>query len=810
MFLFGLSIAAETTTRRVDVFIDEDLYRDTEVLEGLLDYIDVIEKLYPFKLRIKSFPPALVLDKSTLKFKEGSSAESLREEIRKSWQDESSGELAGAMLIGNLPFAKMEFFVREDTYPAMPGDGKIIRYLTWTPDLYFMDLDGIWVDELFADGCVEGGSCPEVVYGSNGILDLHYRKDGVLATDTFDIWVTRINPYGEARSLNSQEWNNQLQNYDSAYMPEVKKLLLRWLDKARKQHLKNEPDSDKSLLVHAEPLVLRKEYYPDVNFIRDLADMYNETDVIIQNGAKDYLLPIQKDYDWVVYHGHSSDKGLMNGASVEDFEVPFEVTPRLFDLVSCSSMRYVTQDWKSFDRSIGQAHLFRTLNGGVSVIGAMKTTGGYQDEEYLYSLLQKGEFLGDAVHKWANHRALVFDISKYPQEIYDWFYSHGLFGDPFIRLKVNRKNVKKDEFPKNIALHSIYDMVISGMSKCYDSPEGVGMCNIVSESQAEDFTVRLFNSVEVGNIYSKGKVSVENNSKIKNLVVYNSFNDADISIDKTVSYDMITYMNPARWDDSVEKRETLEVFSTDSCHDVTVEQDSMYVLTAGECINSLNLDEFANLTIPAGKFYIGSLYIGVGSKVYFSKPGYSSVMHVKGVFGWNGHATPVDSTVSFETIAKGFKVYLYDKDKYSKIGGRFCGTVYAPGNSIGLRGINAYGSFLGDGIEVSESKVYYVPFEPIDDGLTPIKFAQEKPSVVSNGARIASFNRHEISLEVGEAGAYSISVMNMLGQEVASFKIDASVGRNTVNWNPSNLAKGRYIVSLKHGTRAESKLFLLK
>ena len=113
--------------RRAEIYIDEDLYKDADVLAAAQKYAGAVEKEFNFKIDIKSFPAALVLDSTTLstspKFKQKSTAAELKAAIKESWEDKSKTPLAGVILIGNLPFARMEYFAREsDGRAAFPGD----------------------------------------------------------------------------------------------------------------------------------------------------------------------------------------------------------------------------------------------------------------------------------------------------------------------------------------------------------------------------------------------------------------------------------------------------------------------------------------------------------------------------------------------------------------------------------------------------------------------------------------------------------------------------------------------------------------
>ena len=148
-------VSLNAVTRRAEIYVDEDLYKDNEVLAAVQKYVGAVEKNFNFKIEIKSFPVAFVLDSSTLNsdnpsFKVKTPAAELKAAIKKSWEDKSKEPLAGVILIGNLPFAEMEYFVKtSDGKFAYPEDaGPYTNYQRWVADFYFMDLDGEWRDEI--------------------------------------------------------------------------------------------------------------------------------------------------------------------------------------------------------------------------------------------------------------------------------------------------------------------------------------------------------------------------------------------------------------------------------------------------------------------------------------------------------------------------------------------------------------------------------------------------------------------------------------------------------------------------------------
>jgi len=788
------------TLRRAEIYVDEELYKDSEVLDAVKKYAGAVEKNFNFKIDIKSFPVALVLDSSTLdsnnpSFKTKTPAAELKAAIKKSWEDKSKEPLAGVILIGNLPYAEMEYFVKvSDGRYAYPEDeGPYTNYQRWVADFYFMDLDGEWRDEITGINCLNRDKCDRLERKPNGILDAHYDKNGELGSDDFEIWVSRVNPYGEAREHTAAGWNKQLHNYDTDYFPKVKDFLLHWLSKAYNQQIKTSRP-DKALYTYSSRTDLRSSDFAMVNYINNLSNIYNEVDVMWEADNRKYLDYISRDYDWVFHIGHAMETYFESGVKIEDFDTLVHVNARVFDLYSCNAARTVVFEGNAYDRNIALAHIFRTSGGGVTVIGNTKTGGGYQDNDYFYKQLEKN-MLGDAYLQWVNHRTLVFEAAKHAKDVYEWFYPYGLFGDPFIRLKADREKVKEDEVPKNIALHAFNDFNISG--KCYDETQGKdGRCNVICGSTAKNYCAGVHGSAEIGTIYGKGGLVLQGISSAKNVSIYNSFENADLNIFANVQYNYVAYKNPKRWNAEFDFKEPLPEFPAVGCKDMTVDKE--YTLVDGACVKNLTVKSSGTLVIPQGEFFVENVKMEKGSKYKFAKPGYYSAMHVKKGFAWD--ASPASAVKDYAEWAKGFKLFVHGNVKEVDLDSVFYGSVYAPNTMVNVRG-KAYGTFTGNGVAVHETSVaYYAPFAPVDGvpEKVSIPFADKRSWTFGGaGARVVSFNRGMIEFVAPIAGLYKISVMNALGQKVAAFNVNATVGRNTVEWAPARNAQGRYVVKVQ-------------
>ena len=791
-------IAAEL--RRAEIYVDDDLYKDSGVLAAVKKYAGAVEKNFNFKIDVKSFPVAFVLDSSTLdgdnpSFKVKTPAAELKAAIKKSWEDKSKEPLAGVILMGNLPFAEMEYFVKtSDGRFAYPEDeGPYTNYQRWVADFYFMDLDGEWRDEITGINCENRGKCDSLVRAANGILDAHYSKNGELGSDDFEIWVSRVNPYGEAREHTAAKWKKQLQNYDTEYFPKVKEFMLRWLTKAYDQQVKTSRP-DKALYTYSSKTDIMANDFSMVNYIENLSNMFNEVDVMWEADNRKYLDFITKDYDWVFHIGHAMETYFESGVKIEDFDTLVHVNARVFDLYSCSAARTVVFEGNAYDRNIALAHIFRTAGGGVTVIGNTKTGGGYQDNDYFYKQL-KTNMLGDAYLQWVNHRTQVFEASKHTKDVYEWFYPYGFFGDPFIKLNVDREKVKGDEIPKDVALHAFVDFNISG--KCYDKSQGTnGRCNVVCGSTAKNYCAGVHGSAEIGAIYAKGGLVLNGSVTATNATIYSTFENANVNINANAQYNYIAYKNSKKWNDALDVKEPLPEFPSSGCKDVTV--DAEYTPVGGSCIKNLTVKSSGTLVIPVGEIFVESVKMAPGSKYKFEKPGSYSAMYVKKGFAWD--ASPASAVSDSAEWAKGFKLFVHDDAKEVDLDSAFYGSVYAPNTMVNVRG-KAFGTFTGNGVAVHDKSVaYYVPFAPVDGvpEKTTIVAAANRPRTFGwSDVEVVSIKDDVIDFEVGSAGLYNVSVMNSLGQTVATFNVNAVAGRNSVKWTPARKALGRYVVKVR-------------
>lgn len=148
-----------------------------------------------------------------------------------------------------------------------------------------------------------------------------------------------------------------------------------------------------------------------------------------------------------------------------------------------------------------------------------------------------------------------------------------------------------------------------------------------------------------------------------------------------------------------------------------VENGKTFVLQNGTAYKVLRVQGNSTLIIPPGEFYIDSLLqLESGSKIEFSNPGESSVVHLNGNIIWRSQSNRQLTDVAYwSSVARGFKL-IQHSSKYMYIEGVFGGTIYAPLSKVVLGQVNKrlYGRFFAKDITVHQyAKVFRVDYAPI-------------------------------------------------------------------------------------------------
>lgn len=290
----------------------------------------------------------------------------------------SNNSLAGALLVGDIPAVEYEMFTEWD-------------YERYPTDLYYMDLDGDWVDE-----------------DNDGVYDEHKGKMKLAP----EIWVGRIktsNLGGDEVSL--------INNY------------------FKKNHCyrNGTPSLPRRALIYIDD-----EW---VNFAamdeNSLRLLYDEITVVTDKtttNAVDFKNRLEQGYEWVHLRAHGTwdrhqfwvPKG--DGGVIYSTEYA-EIDPAAFfyQLFVCTAARFTEPNY------LAGSIVFKSTRGLVAV-GSTKL-GSMLMYWTFYEALARGKTIGDAFKEWfAKWGEGRFGLnSQYIGR--KWFYGLTIIGDPTLRLR---------------------------------------------------------------------------------------------------------------------------------------------------------------------------------------------------------------------------------------------------------------------------------------------------------------------------------------------------------------------------------------
>jgi|GEM_PF-3063350 len=280
--------------------------------------------------------------------------------------------LEGALFIGNLPIAEYE--IRDTEYDRFPMD------------LYYMDLNGNWLDTATIAWSTNAAS---------GVFDGH-------SGDTYaEIWVSRIIAGNLGRLGNEIDivnsylfrLHNRMSGIDELSIP-------RYLLCANDTEWRSSPS-----WTNAEVL----GYHPDS------VDTYlqsNKEDT--RDNWKDGLV---RGYEsaMIVEHSGPTSHGLMDGYDNDFYLLGKTTNTRFYNLYACSNARYTIPEF------LGGLYAFG--HNGLISVGSTKS-GAMMGFEHYYEPLSKDSSFGESYKSWFN--AYVLNNPD-PGDIY-WHYGMTLLG----------------------------------------------------------------------------------------------------------------------------------------------------------------------------------------------------------------------------------------------------------------------------------------------------------------------------------------------------------------------------------------------
>jgi hypothetical protein len=295
--------------------------------------------------------------------------------------------LEGAVFIGDLPISW--FHMLDD----FDGDSVFEDYEEFPCDLYYMDLDGEWLDTLMWDGVSFNP-------GSDGMFDVHRGEV------TPEIWVGRLMPsvIGDEDSLLGIYFDK-----DSTYRSEglgLPKRALAFVD-------------DDWVWWAGEWSANIGMAYPEVITVAD-----SESTV-----ADNYRTRLSHGYEWISVFahswpgGHGFKYGLSEWSWFYSYEIPMiDPEANFYNLFACSNARYVE------DGNMGCMCVFSETYG-LGALGTTKTGSMLNFDEFYYPL-GKGATIGEAFRDWFIARG----SDGYESWESSWFYGMALLGDPTLKV----------------------------------------------------------------------------------------------------------------------------------------------------------------------------------------------------------------------------------------------------------------------------------------------------------------------------------------------------------------------------------------
>lgn len=361
-------------------------------------------------------------------------------------------------------------------------------------------------------------------------------------------------------------------------------------------------------------------------------------------------------------------------------------------------------------------------------------------------------------------------------------------------------------------------------------------CHVASEGESAT-AVSLGSGSMLNDIYTKGGATI-NNAIANTIYTYNAT--------ATLGTVNATGANRHKRVIAAETKNWINFVNTDLPNydagekKVVVEKGDTLVLKDGDRYKSIFITESANLIIEPGEMYVGDIQLNDNAVVTFSKPKYSTILHVNGLVIWHAKI----NTTGAETIAKHFKLIQHSTDDVVIFDGQFLGTIFAPKSNVEL-GENAkdiYGRYLGKKLKIySDTKIHEYAFEEVkyeepqdtdtkDTTVVPADTTAKDTTVVPadtsakdsvpeaiikvalpKSMGIKAITRNSISFEVKSTKPVLFQIVKENGVVVKSFRaIPNQIGLNTIGWDGESIAKGKYIMTMQNSINACGKAFTLK
>jgi|GEM_PF-4755310 len=309
---------------------------------------------------------------------EGGDPESLRDFLRSSLPY----GLKGVLLVGDIPSAFYE--VRNPPASGFPS------YERFPTDLFYMDLNGLWVD---SDG--------------NGIFDKHEGDREP------EIWVGRLTPPVKGREAIIMLINYFRRDHEfrlGALRPRHRALIYvddDWVSPPSAVDVSSEIREAIGPLYSSVEVIKDKVLTNPSDYLRRVNASWSLVHVFVHGWSEGHIFKVRGRWDG--YLNYTALRKLKAGAY-------------FYVLDSCSSAKFVQANY------IGGYYLFR--GNGLVVIGSTKAGGMYYYGDFYASLITCD--VGEALLHWFRDRIREEESGNWYSST--WFYGVELLGDPTLKV----------------------------------------------------------------------------------------------------------------------------------------------------------------------------------------------------------------------------------------------------------------------------------------------------------------------------------------------------------------------------------------
>ena len=314
------------------------------------------------------------------------SAESLRAYLAGLYNQSQS--LVGVVLIGDIPYI---------IYEVMQTVNKKLEYEDFPCDIFYMDLDGTWSDEL-DDGEVKAGNS---------------KYDTRKGNKDLEIWACRMKT-GNLTNLGSES------DILNTYFNKNHRYRIGTLTPTKQALVYNDDDWENDAVHDAAYLGW---WYGDSNVF-----MVSDPEATTTADYKNNHLTAPYEFMFIRSHGCTNSHGFYRN-NKQVFEYVYEADYLNYDpkalfysLFVCSGSDYTADDY------LAGTIAFNPDESGLFSWGSTKTGGMLSDSVYYY-YLYAGEVFGEAFKRWFN-----WVQSSQPSLAPEWWYGMVLIGDAALQV----------------------------------------------------------------------------------------------------------------------------------------------------------------------------------------------------------------------------------------------------------------------------------------------------------------------------------------------------------------------------------------